>query len=305
MKTEEKLREKFEANPALFIEEEIKRFVRESPLNRLQAFDGEPIFEEPLVGFADGDDPIFQQYKTIIADFHLTPREMLTRHLTEVLGVVSPEVPSVSVICWVLRYSKEVRLSNRKETKGPSLRWNHGRWHGQDFAREQSRHVASLLEERGHRAMVPELSPLWRFRRLPNGIGSNWSQRHAAYAAGLGTFSLTDAFITPKGLCIRCNTVITDLKLPPTPRPYPNHMANCLFYVDGSCRRCMERCPGGAITEKGHDKERCRVVLLEEQKPYLEGAYGPGYIGDYAGCGLCLTKVPCEDRIPPRQKAKG
>jgi hypothetical protein len=36
----------------------------------------------------------------------------------------------------------------------------------------------------------------------------------------------------------------------------------------------------------------------------MEGAHGPGYIGLYAGCGLCQTGVPCESRIPiaPEQK---
>jgi len=35
------------------------------------------------------------------------------------------------------------------------------------------------------------------------GPASSWSERHAAYAAGLGTFSLNDALITPKGIAHR------------------------------------------------------------------------------------------------------
>lgn len=136
-------------------------------------------------------------------------------------------------------------------------------------------------------------------RFLPSGLASTWSQRHIAYAAGLGTFSLSDGFITPKGIAMRCGSVVTDLGVPPSPRSYPHHLANCLFYVDGSCRRCIERCPGDAISEKGHDKHKCFSILFEEQKPWLEGAHGAGYIGDYAGCGLCQTKVPCEGGIPP------
>jgi len=283
---DERTKQRFRANPTLFLEESIKAYVLRSPLNRLQAFGGAPIFEEPLVGFADGDDPIFAEYKTIIADFHLTPLEALTQHLAETRGPGPPESSTVSVISWVLPLDREIRLSNRREAKGPSMRWNHARWHGQDFISELSRYVVSLLEELGQHAVAPELTPSFRMWDLPNGLSSNWSQRHIAYAAGLGTFSLSDGLITP------------------TPRLYPNHLANCLFCADGSCRRCIERCPGGAITEDGHDKRRCLSILLDEQRPWIEGVYGEGYIGDYAGCGLCQTAVPCEDRIPhiPRQE---
>ena len=295
-------KERFKANPALFIEEEIRCFVKESPLNRLTAFGGSPIFEEPLVGFADGDDPIFTEYKAIIADFHLTPMEALHKHLDQAAGASAPRPAAVSAISFVLPIARETRLSNRREATGPSLRWNNSRWEGQEFIWALSRHLVAMLEGLGYKAVAPELADYFRMKRLPNGLASVWSQRHIAYAAGLGTFSLSDGFITPKGIAMRCGSVVTDLKLPPSPRPYPNHLANCLFYTDRSCRRCIERCPGGALTEQGHDKEKCRLILFEDQRPWMDGAHGPGYIGRYAGCGLCQTKVPCEDRIPNSAK---
>jgi len=276
--------------------------VRSSTLNRLPAFDHVPIFEEPLVGFADGDDFLFEEYKTIIAktiiaDFHLTPREALAQHLTGALGTESPHLPEVTVISYVLPVAKQTKLSNRRQTVGPSLRWNHTRWLGQDFIFELSRQIVSQLEDLGHRAVAPEIAPFFRIHRT-KGLASSWSQRHIAYAAGLGTFSLSDGFITPRGIAHRCGSVVTDLNLLPTPRPYPDHLANCLFYIDKSCRRCIERCPDGAITENGHDKEKCRQILFEHQRPWIEGAHGEGYIGQYAGCGLCQTGVPCESKIP-------
>jgi len=207
--------ERFRSDPAAFLEQSIKAYTLSSPLNRLAAFDGTPIFEEPLVGFADGDDPLFTEYKAIIGDFHLTPREALARHLAETRGTGSPEPPNVSVISIVLPIAKETRLSNRRETEGPSLRWNHTRWHGQDFITGLSRHVASVLD-----ALVPELAPFFRMLEMTGGLGSVWSLRHIAYAAGLGTFGLSDGFITPRGLALRCASVVTDLRIEPTPRPY-------------------------------------------------------------------------------------
>jgi len=294
---------RFETNPARFLEEEIKAHILENHENCLKDIDGSPIFEEPLVGFADGDDTLFQDYKRIIGDFHLTPREALVKDLRENLSVEQPEFDGTSVICWTLPIARETRLANRKMAEGPSRHWNNVRWLGQDLNDRLARHVVSLLEENGYRAVAPDQTPFFKIRRLPDGFASNWSHRHAAYAAGLGTFSLSDGFITPKGIAMRCNSIVTDLKLPATPRDYASHVANCPFLMNGSCGACIKRCPAGAISPKGHDKNRCLENLMATQKHWLEE---PGYIGTYAGCGLCQTGVPCESRIPRiKAAAKG
>ena len=281
------------------LEDMIRGFVLDSPLNRLEDLDGGPIFEEPLVGFADGDDPLFQEYKSIIGDFHLTPREAMVSALSEEAAAARPD-SGVSVISWVLPIARDNRVSNRRMTQGPSLRWNQARWHGQTLAEALSRQVVSALTERGFRAAAPDLTKAFQVMELPNGRCSNWSQRHVAYAAGLGTFSLTDAFITPKGVTVWCSSVVTDARLPASPRTYSNHTANCPFHVDGSCGACIQRCPAGAITAQGHDKVKCREQMYGAQREYLDK---PGYIGKYAGCGLCLTKVPCEAGIPKRAQS--
>ena len=295
-------REIFEADAAAFLGKVIKEYVVTSPANRFESFDG-CIFDEPLVGFADGDDTIFQDYKQIIGAFHLTPREALEKHLQ---SVGSQEPPSsVSVISFILPVTYETRLSLCKETMIPSLRWNHTRWHGQDFINELSRYVVSILESLGYRAVAPELADFFKLKNLPSGYASNWSQRHIAYAAGLGTFSLNDGFITRRGMAMRCGSVVTDARITSSLRAYKDHLANCLFYSNGSCRSCAERCPAGAISEQGHDKNKCLEFLFTKQKEILkEMGREEGYIGRYLGCGLCQTKVPCEARIPPKTRDK-
>ncbi len=290
-------RKAFETDPAGFLDKAIKEYVATSPGNRLEAFGGDPIFDEPLVGFVDGDDLIFQDYKNIIGDFHLTPREALEKHLEATKGKRS--LLNVSVISFVLPISRETRLSMHQETTVASKRWNHTRWHGQKFLDDLSRHVVSLLESLGHEAVAPGLTDFFQVKELPGGRTANWSERHIAYAAGLGTFSLSDGLITQKGIAMRCASVVTDVKLPPTPRPYKDHLANCLFYQkDGSCRLCIERCPVDAITEQGHDRNKCREYIYNKENEILKELGREGYTGRFAACGLCQTKVPCETRIP-------
>ncbi len=284
-------------NPAAFLESSIKNHVRQSPLNRLEDFGGGPIFDDPLVGFADGDDPIFEQYKSVIGEFHYTPREMLASSAGEQPepGHHTPE--SVTVVAIVLPLARWVRESNRKMTDGPSAVWNAARWLGQAYSDDLAASLSSGLREAGFSAVTPEKTPLFHLVDLPDGPSSNWSQRHAAYAAGLGTFSLNDGLITPKGIAVRCCSVVTDLKVPATPRRFANHLANCLYFADGSCRACIDRCRFGALSTDGHDKSRCSETLHVTLKDWLTR---PGYMGRYAACGLCQTRVPCESRVPAR-----
>lgn len=289
-----------EADPSRFIRTAIEEFVATSPANRLTSFENDPIFNEPLVGFADGDDPIFNEYKQVIGDYHLMPREILEAHMQE-KGESGKRPTRVSVISFVMPITYATRLSLRREILVASLRWNHARWQGEDMIDQLSDHLVALLQDRGYAAVVPNKAPFYKGIELPNGRSSNWSQRHIAYAAGLGTFSLSDGFITPKGMAMRCGSVVTSLALQPAPRIYKNHLANCLFYLDRSCTVCIERCPAAAITEAGHDKVKCREFLMNEQRAILKrmGREG-GFMGRYLGCGLCQVKVPCESRIPPK-----
>ncbi len=292
-------KELFNTDPAIFLDKAIKSYVTNSPRNLFPAFPGEHIWDEPLVGFADGDDSLFQEYKKIIGEFHVTPREALETHLHEAYTDEGKQIRHVTVIAWILPSTRETRLSLRRETEVPSLRWNHTRWWGQDLNFKTERYIVALLESLGYHAVAPDLERYFEVKALPNGRASNWSLRHAAYAAGLGTFSLSDGFITPKGIAIRVGSVVCNLPVSPTPRPYQSYTANCLFYRNGSCKRCAARCPAGAISEKGHDKNRCFEFLQKGQREAMKRlGRGEGYVGRYLGCGLCQTKVPCESGIP-------
>jgi epoxyqueuosine reductase QueG len=259
---------------------EIIRFIGNHPGNHLPDSD-DPYYDEPLVGFSLAQDPIFIDYRQIIGPFHLLPGELL-------LG-------AASVISWILPISRTVRNSNRKQTDLPSREWALTRSHGETVNGDLRRHLVALLEGQGQRAVAPQYSPLWKeLSDTPTGHASSWSERHAAYAAGLGTFSLSDGFITARGIAHRCGSIITNLALLPTPRTAVGHHSNCLHYRDGSCGVCIARCPVGAITRDGHDKSRCRELVYGTAPEKLSKQYGVAQ----TGCGLCQTKVPCEAQVP-------
>ena len=279
--------------PERWVKERIRGFIVGSEVNRL-ALDGEAIYDEPLVGFARGDDPLFRRYKRVIGKFHYTPLEWMKL----VLGERSPRdlrAGDLRVIAWVLPIAENTRNENRMEVKVTSRRWSHTRLYGEECNQALRSYVVSILRERGYLALAPFQSTFFAtLKDSRAGYASNWSERHALYAAGLGTFGLSDGLITPKGKAMRCGSVVTNLPANPIPRPYRVRGAYCLFHRGGTCMKCADRCPVGAITDKGHDKNACRAFTFDKMGTYVRKTYD---IDIYA-CGLCQTGVPCESGIP-------
>ena len=274
-----------------WVEGMIRDFVNESPENSLRNEAGEKAWGDPLVGFSSGADPLYSFYKGDIGSFFLTPEEWFEAAFPE-MGVPGEEL---TVISWILPQTEATKAEHRLPRKMPTERWARARIYGEAFNEKLRGHVVERLNEAGCAAISPMLSPRWsRETSEKYGFASNWSERHAAYASGLGTFGLCDGLITPRGKAMRAGSVISRIGIQPSERRYEDRHAYCLYYAKGTCLECVDRCPAGAISEAGHDKERCnRYVRTTED--YVESRFGfKGY-----GCGLCQTGVACESRIPP------
>ena len=288
----------FLKNPNRVLERLVKNFILENDQNRRIPLDAGSYFEEPLVGFASGTDPLFFEYKTIIGTYHLTPREVIQSALKENgRGLLLSEIEQISVISWILPISEDTRKSNRQEDRFPSKLWAYTKDFGEACNHALRRHVKGFLEDLGYVTVAPLLSADYQqFRDEKAGLTSAWSERHIAYACGLGTFSLNDGLITPKGMAMRAGSVVTLLKLTSSERKYRHHRENCLQFRNGKCGKCVSRCPAGAITEKGHDKDRCLQYLHSDALNAKRMEYG--LQNSSPSCGLCQTHVPCEFEIP-------
>ncbi len=275
-----------------WIEKVIMDLIRTSPENSLKNPANEPAWDEALVGFSSGADPLYLDYKAHVGPFHFTP--------AEIFNLTFPDAPAepgeLTVISWVLPQREVTRAENRAQDLYPSERWVRARFPGEDFNVLLRKHLVQTLAEAGIQAVAPILSPHWKIEQSPKfGFASRWSERHAAHAGGLGTFGLCDGLITEKGKAHRVGSVVARVRIAPTPRPYENHRAYCLFFANGKCMACAKRCPVGAISEQGHDKAKCWAHAGGTCARYAKENYGfDGY-----GCGLCQTRVPCESQIPP------
>ncbi len=258
-------------------------------------FFGERVFDEPLVGFVRGDDPIFQDLKRIIGPHHLTPAEIMAWQADN-NGVPAPSAADLSVVSFVMPITKKTKDENASQADWLSERWAQTRMHGELFSQSFVREIVTYLMSRGVLAVSPDVTPKMRKMRYPNvGWASPWSHRHIAYAAGLGTFGMHDFLITEKGCGHRVGSFVVNLRLEPNRKRPDDIHAYCLQYQGKKCMKCAARCPVDAITvEDAHDKEGC-YQRVAKSIPHCNQNY---HIFIY-GCALCATGVPCESHIPP------
>jgi len=267
--------------------------------NAISPGSSEPAFETPLFGVASGADPLFYWLKEDIgADFYWTPLEAWK----EAFPHDEVSASELSVIAWVLPQTARTRAAHRKAREMPSIEWSMARHFGEMVNENLRRFVVTLLAERGAQALAPTLLSGWGRAVSPKyGFASRWSERHAAYVCGLGTFGLSDGLITAAGKAVRVGSVVARMELAPTPRPYSNHNEWCLHFAGTPCKGCIKRCPAGAITEQGHDKEKCKAYIRGTTAPFVEREQLGFSVNS---CGLCQTGVPCEAKAPAIEKTR-
>ena len=260
----------------------------------------EPAWDGFLLGFAAGDDPLFEELKVSRLPWALDARRGLrgdARTARRARGRgARPSAPGdLTVVSWALCQTEAAKAANRRETRMPSEPWARSRVFGQEGNVKLHLVMLEGLRAHGYQAVAPSLSPAWaEAERLTNDWRSTWSERHVAYVAGLGTLSLSCGLITERGQALRLGSVVVKAVIPPTPRAYDSPFAYCLHYSAEGCDECVQRCPTGSISAQGRDKLACAHHLNPRSVEYVRTHYGfEGY-----GCGLCQTAVPCESAIP-------
>ena len=280
------------------LQDRIRAWMADPANNALEPGSCLPAFDPPLLGVASGADPLFAWLKKDIGEFYWEPLQAFGLAFPD----QSPEPRELSVLAWILPQTEATRKAHRQARELPSVQWSKARHHGEKVNENLRRFVVEMLAGESIPAVAPALMPQWERHLSPSyGFASSWSERHTAHVCGLGTFGLSDGLITEAGKAIRVGSVILRAELPPTPRPYSAHNQWCLHAARGKCTACIRRCPAGAISEAGHDKEKC--------KAYIRGTTAPFVERDQLGirvnsCGLCQVGVPCEHRNPTARRTR-
>ncbi len=244
---------------------------------------GMKMFEAPIFAFGATDDEYFRLLKepSAIGEHFMLPQEWLPQ--------------SKTVVSFFLPFTEAVKKGNRRDMLWPSEEWLHGRIEGQVFMVKLCRYLNSKLIDAGYDSLVPALDErFWANTSAGSrnnlSFTSNWSERHAAFVCGLGTFGLSKGLITQKGMAGRLGSIITELSLSPDQREYESIYEYCSM-----CGACVKNCPVSAISvDKGKNHKICSGFIVKTSEKYK-----PRY-----GCGKCQVRVPCESGIPGKQSKK-
>ena len=257
------------------------QYIESSPNNRITdktalhpSCAGMRIYEVPIFAFGPANDELYMKYKSadIIGSHFQSPTEWL---------------PSANtVISFFLPYTDEIKKANAINFNWPAEEWLHGRYEGQLLLQDLTLHLVKALSEAGFESLAPSADKRFMVGGAEEGMkfASNWSERHVAYACGLGTFGLSKGLITEKGMCGRFGSILTELDLPKDSRKYEGIYEYCTM-----CGVCVAHCPAGAISLKdGKEHSLCSEFLDKVREKH-----SPRY-----GCGKCQVRVPCEGGIP-------
>ncbi len=237
---------------------------------------------EPLVGFADANHPDIYKLKDIISEKHVMPSEVLEK--------------ATIIIAYFIPFTKELADTNKEAGDIASLQWARTYEETNAMLGELNGYLIKELEKMGYKAAVTKEATTFDRDKLM----SNWSQRHIARIAGLGTFGINNMLISKNGCCGRYGTVVTNLDMMPDAIAQEEY---CLYKSKGICGVCVKHCPSGALTLAGYDRKKCFQVCMKNAEIYRE--FGSSY-HDEGGqeanstgsevCGKCVVNVPCSFR---------
>jgi epoxyqueuosine reductase len=246
---------------------ELESFVANLVLQQVAQARTETRYRPPLVGFADAADPRFRELRQLAEPTHLLPADLLPG--------------ARSVVAFFLPFAPEVVAANRAHRREIARAWALAYVETNTLIQQIGDCLVGALAQRGIRAAAEP--PTHNFD--PITLISRWSHKSVAAIAGLGSFGLHHMLITPAGCAGRFGSLVVDAALEPTSPPLGPLPHRCKYLVDGSCTVCVDRCPVGALTEDGLDKQLCNRWLL-----CAAGRFKA--IGMADVCGKCATG-PC------------
>ena len=240
---------------------------------REQAAGQTTLWRKPLLATARVDER-FHILRRVAAHDHALPGDLLASART--------------VVVFFIPFSKAVAVENHKGTF-PCRNWGLAYEATNRLIESGCAHLRDVLGQAGFAAALTPATHNFDHTRLV----SRWSHKHLGYLAGLGRFGVNAQLITPAGCTGRLGSLVTDADLGDSPLVDDREL--CLHKNGHACLICVKRCPVGAVSTDGIDRQAC-WTRLQANRRELQALAGLGEATHV--CGKCQVVVPCSLGIP-------
>ncbi len=254
--------------------ENIKKRIKDAVVAEVRRYEMLPQcttkFKDPIIGYISAKHPIFMKY--LEEDICLHPKAIYR--------------PGNTVVVYMLPFSEEIAESN-KGGDMPSEQWTKAFYDSMHLSMKLNGVIRNTLDEVGRLHSATNIPTDWN----PEEHREEWSHKLAAYAAGMGRFGIAGSFHTELGFAGRWGSVLVDehyaifeeedLEIWDLDHVVDHIMSDCKY--EGAedvrvSREAIEACPGGAVGEKGIDREKCQQWCKKVNK----------YIPSQEVCGKCF-----------------
>ncbi|MBQ6370600.1 MAG: epoxyqueuosine reductase, partial [Firmicutes bacterium] len=165
------------------MKKEIEKHIRSFVAEYQKREDIATVWGEPIVGFADAWHPYIQALRETISPSHVMPQEVL---------------PDCRIIvAYYVPFTRELARTNLRADHLASPEWARTYEETNAMFGDLNQSLIDFLTSKGYHAAISSKAGTFDQVKLI----SDWSQRHIAYAAGLGTFGMNNMLITKKGCC--------------------------------------------------------------------------------------------------------
>jgi epoxyqueuosine reductase len=227
-------------------------------------------WREPLVAIAAAADPLFRELRRVVDPSHALPEDILPG--------------ARSVVVFFLPFQDWLGKENDQSGSHAARSWAESYVVTNQLIQAINVHLSERLEEAGHASAITPATHNFDEEKLI----SQWSHKHLAYIAGLGTFGCHHLLITAAGCSGRLGSLVTSMPLPPTARPAAEW---CLAKAGRDCLACVSKCSYEALFENQYDRHRCYEQCLINKRYFRDLP-----LADV--CGKCACEVPCSFGIP-------
>ncbi len=248
------------------MKENIRSFIINFVKEYSKANDGADVWGEPIVKFGNADSMDFEQLRKIVHPEHFIPTEVLEG--------------AKIVIAYFIPYSEKIASSNLNGELN-SKEWAMTYETTKQLVAKLEDELVKYIQDKGYKVRKIDETKAFDKELLK----SRWSQRHIAKICGLGTFGINHMLITDKGCCGRIGSVVTNLDIF---YDFPIELEYCLKKRNGTCGRCIERCPVQALVNVDNGILLCKQQCDKNRQVY----------NNINTCGKCVVGVPCSLKKP-------